>query len=372
MRPIRFTPFSSSSLGSTGASNRRDCRPLRSMLIVFGLVLLLCTGAGAGVAVAAPVAPLPIAASVDLTGSFSSIWASAADDIWITSTYSGNVFHFDGYRWAEVATGFNGSLSALWGSGPTNLYAVGRDYDTYQAAVLHFDGKAWHKTTFDVGLVFSGVWGSGPDDVYVVGTQCGACAPSAADIANPVGRVLVLHFDGRTWSQIESSEAGGLQSVHGRGPDDIYAVGHSVYGTGAMRGLIMHFDGRTWRRVDRADDARIYKAVWTTATGVYAAADGAIVRFDGTRWTTTQIDAYINALWGSGDEILAVGSAVYHSDGKSWLPLSTNLTTDTLRGIWAFEDASYYAVGADGVFQVLGATVEHHYSHLPLVARPTR
>ena len=364
---VSSVPSRQSSCLIGAASSRRRRGLLGSVLVICGLVLLLSTGSG--VAAAAPMVPLPIASTVDLTGSFSSIWASAADDIWITSTYSGNLFHFDGYGWTEVPTGFNGSLSALWGSGAGDLYAVGTDYGTHQAAVLHFDGAVVYKTLFDSGLIFTGVWGSGPDDVYVVGSQCGRCAPSAADIQEPVGRVLILHFDGKTWSPVLNSEDGGLRSIHGRGPGDIYAVGHRVESSGAVRGLLMHFDGRTWRRVDRADDDFIYKAVWATATSVYVAADGAILRFDGTRWTTTPVDAYINALWGDGDEVLAVGSAVYHSDGKSWLPLSTNLSINTLRGVWAFKDAGFYAVGPEGVFQVLGASVEHHYSHLPLVTR---
>ena len=55
-------------------------------------------------------------------------------------------------------------LYGVWGSGPTDVFAVG-DYGT----IIHYNGSIWSTMNSDTSDVLRGVWGSGPGDVFAVG-----------------------------------------------------------------------------------------------------------------------------------------------------------------------------------------------------------
>jgi len=95
----------------------------------------------------------------------------------------------------------------VWGSGPTDVYAVG-----YSTGVLHWDGTRWSPTPpFDGRVNLHGVGGTGPDDVWIIGDSS-------------KGGVL-YHWDGQLWSSAPTGTALGLFSISGRGPRDVWAVG---------------------------------------------------------------------------------------------------------------------------------------------------
>lgn len=64
------------------------------------------------------------------------------------------------------ALGDSGSAYGVWGSGASDVYAVGR-LGSGAGTILHFDGLSWG--VVDVGSIATArdVWGSGPDDVWV-------------------------------------------------------------------------------------------------------------------------------------------------------------------------------------------------------------
>jgi hypothetical protein len=100
-----------------------------------------------------------------------------------------------------------GALDAIWGSGPTDIHAVGDN-----GMIYDYDGNAWAALGgAETGATLTGLWGSGPNDVYAVGTL-------AAD-----GRGIVFHNDGSGWTQ-ETSTATGLLSVWGIS-GTVWAVG---------------------------------------------------------------------------------------------------------------------------------------------------
>jgi hypothetical protein len=100
-----------------------------------------------------------------------------------------------------------GALNAVWGSGPTDIHAVGDN-----GAIVDYDGTSWTPLAGSVtGATLTGVWGTGPNDVYAVGTL-------AAD-----SRGIIFHDDGTGWVQQEST-AHGLLSVWGVS-GAVYAVG---------------------------------------------------------------------------------------------------------------------------------------------------
>ena len=53
-------------------------------------------------------------------------------------------------------------LSGVWGSGPTDVYAV-----SPLSQVLHYDGDRWKDLPISPAWSID-IWGSGSDDVYIL------------------------------------------------------------------------------------------------------------------------------------------------------------------------------------------------------------
>ncbi len=55
-------------------------------------------------------------------------------------------------------------LFGVWGSGPSDVWAVG-----WGGTILRWDGRAWARVSSGATVDLLGVWGSGPSDVWAVG-----------------------------------------------------------------------------------------------------------------------------------------------------------------------------------------------------------
>jgi hypothetical protein len=82
---------------------------------------------------------------------------------------------------------------AVWGSGPSDVFAVGD-----LGVILHYDGTAWHPMASGTTRVLLEVWGRSAHDVYASGR----------------GGVM-LHFDGSGWTPVEGAPFDVLSAVWG-------------------------------------------------------------------------------------------------------------------------------------------------------------
>ena len=173
------------------------------------------------------------------------------------------------------ASQMNPTLRAVWGSTADDVFAVGK------TPFVHWDGARWTRMALNAGgpVGLMGVWGSSASDVsrwasrtlrrawcsYGNGTtwrkmalarrtrssrsrRFGAAVPvmcSSAAAAN------VLHWDGSSWTR---SAGGGddVRSLWGSGPADVFAAGSLPAG-----GAIVHFDGERWSEVYRFAERRV-------------------------------------------------------------------------------------------------------------------
>jgi hypothetical protein len=128
-------------------------------------------------------------------------WISAADDVWAVG---GDGFmrdpvlcHFDGSTWAQVElpaiTVDSKGLFKVFGVAADDVWAVGD-----AALLLHWDGSAWAQIEVDTQADLISLWGSGPSDLLAVGGR-----------ANGV----LLRYDGATWSSTALAEVSGLNGV---------------------------------------------------------------------------------------------------------------------------------------------------------------
>ena len=69
--------------------------------------------------------------------------------------------------WNPMSAGTKDTLFSVWGSSPSNIFAVGDDNSG--SVILQYDGKTWRTMNFSADYGLAGIWGSSPSDVFAVG-----------------------------------------------------------------------------------------------------------------------------------------------------------------------------------------------------------
>jgi hypothetical protein len=244
--------------------------------------------------------------------------------------------HFDGTSWTAVQGPSPGALvNQLLGIdeiSSSDVWAVGRldDGSGDRPLLVHWDGTRW--TAFDAPPLTSAgraiaVSASGPADVWAVG--------STGDPTLANEQALVLHFDGKAWTQVDvGSAVGGGQSrllaVGALAPDDVWAVGSHHLGP-----LVLHFDGTSWTREDVQTRGAL-DAVFALAPDDVWAAGESVMHFDGEAWSQRDrlrqgaeimglAGSSTRDVWGVGFREVASGGSttiVMHWDGRAWSPVT--------------------------------------------------
>ncbi len=249
---------------------------------------------------------------------------------------------YDGTHWQPELSDSNGafmSLSSVWGSSASDVFAVGGSCDG--GVITRYDGKGWTSPpTGCVGFMnaaFSSIWGTSAMDVFAVGT--GALPPSSHSV--------VVHYDGQQWTESFSrtcSFCARLLAVWSTSAADAYVAGDS--------GIILHYDGTSWH-LQASGTTQTLKAIWgTSGTDIFAVgAAGTILHYDGTLWQpqssgTTVSLAVVQGASGSNVFVAGESGAILHYDGVTWTTQSSG-TTSSLYGIWVSSGGQAFAVGAN-------------------------
>jgi hypothetical protein len=299
------------------------------------------------------------------------IWGSGPNDIFAvgrtSSGATGRITHFDGNVWSDMAlpTGTS-QLWGVWGTGPKNVYAGGEANDISRR-LLRYDGLTWRAQPLgsppppsSFGPPY-GIWGSGPSDIYAV-TYNGN----------------VTRFNGIGWLQqttpdlMPSHPSNGytLNSIWGSGPNDIFAVG-GITQSSPWSGMLLHYDGLTWKQqADSSGNSEELWSVWGTgSTNVYAVGrSGVILNYKGATWTQmfTGTKEHLRGVWGtSATNVYAVGvkGTVLHYNGSgiTWTPVVTSIPADVdLSKIWGTSPDNIYVVG--GKMSLSNPGVIYRYS----------
>jgi len=359
------------------------------------------------------------------------VWGFSANDVWVVGS-EGRVAHFDGADWKRMETGFTipGPLYAVWGSAPDNLWITGGDGE-----MLHYQGGAWSRHPLPPTFIFGSLFGTGASDVWAAGSDYNnehgelyhydgtawnrvadslvnanhlwrGWASGPADVwIGQIHTPRLLHYDGSGWSAVSVAfltSPGATQcvpeGVTGTGPRDVYVVGGGC--------TIGHFDGSAWTRVGAVSDGeggtltttgfwgpsatdvwaltggdlwhRDPDGKWTpqgiaaangtrlTAIGGtdgslgWAAGDnGVVLAYQGGQWTRIHADSsiYLMGVWGSSaGNVVAVGArktgggVILRWDGQSWTDLSM---PDRITAVWG--TASDVFVGGRSIYRWTGS-----------------
>ena len=95
----------------------------------------------------------------DLGVTLQSVWGSSPTSVWASSN-TGELFHYDGQQWTEIARPGSGVIGSIWGRSATEIYAVG-----HAEATLRFDGAAWSPMARPTDDFFSSI--AGREDLVI-------------------------------------------------------------------------------------------------------------------------------------------------------------------------------------------------------------
>ncbi|WP_055590761.1 beta propeller repeat protein [Peterkaempfera griseoplana] len=277
----------------------------------------------------------PLAVPDGYRGRLNAIGADRAGGVWVTGDHPDadapgvTTAHWDGGTWQQASApllepSWGASLLSVSATGPRDVWAVGARQPaigelTFLGLIEHWDGTAWQQIPgpqLDADYwALDGVVADGPADVWAVGT---AARPGE------LGRPLVLHWDGRSWTRTPVPSLDGLEGelygIAADGPDDIWAVGsYRGTGDGAERVLAAHWDGHRWSRSGLPAVAGTLRTV-TARSGDVAAAGRAsdgqplLLRLGAGGWQRIAVpavagDAQVAGLIRTGAQLTLVGSA---------------------------------------------------------------
>ena len=122
-----------------------------------------------------------------------------------------------------MKSGSEQNLQSVWGNSGKDVFAVGE-----QGTILHYNGSSWSSMESFTEANLMSVWGSSGTDVYAVGFNLDSAG----------GNSVILHYDGTAWSVAKDIAFCRLYAVWGRSAEDVFAAG--------SEGTILHYDGSSW------------------------------------------------------------------------------------------------------------------------------
>lgn len=274
-------------------------------------------------------------------GNLAGAWADSTGRL-VAVGEKGTVARYE-RPWQEQNSGVSMTLRALWGHGPTDLFAVGDNY------LLRWDGKQWGSTQVTVkgtasSATLTGLWGSSATDLLAVG-----------NFTRSEGQIYA--YNGATWSEAKGGSTSmgmPLYAVWTSGAKDSYAAGSSTISSVAP---ILYSDGSGWKNHQRSAAVTTRDLFGFAGTKVYAVGSGGTIQswgYSGTSWSkeTSGVTSQLNGVWGaSASSLVAVGEKgvilTKNTTGTTWTRASSNTTAD-LYEVWGSLASDVYAVGASG------------------------
>ncbi|MFC1499434.1 PKD domain-containing protein [Candidatus Zixiibacteriota bacterium] len=236
-----------------------------------------------------------------------------------------------GLTWSEMNSFTSDDILGIWGASATDVFAVGRG-----GSILHFDGSSWSPmNSGTTSYYFKGVWGTSATDIFVVG-QSGK----------------ILHYNGTAWSTMSSGTSESMYDVWGPSSSDVYAVGN--------HGTIKHYNGTSWSTMTAPTEASgpLYSIWGSSATDIWAAGgtsslSSIIIHYDGTAWSTVHTGggSLLQGIWAaSATDIYTAGwsHTILHYDGASWATVNSSHPW-AYYDIWGSSATDIFAAGVGAV-----------------------
>jgi len=236
-----------------------------------------------------------------------------------------------------------GSPLDAWGSSASDIWAVGSDASG-TAQILHYNGTSWSSVESPTPFLLIGVWGSSASDVWAVsygGT--------------------IIHYNGTSWSTVPSGTTVELFDVWGSSKSDVWAAGS---------GTLLHYDGVSWTRSPGVSG--VYAVGGTSRSDVWAiedcyiagcadnVANNVLLHYDGAVWSRISsagvLPDGVYQIWGSSrSNAWMVGynsshatGRISHYDGTTWSDVPIQMQGGFLYDVSGTSATDVWAVGDAG------------------------
>lgn len=271
-------------------------------------------------------------------GSLSGVWGSGPDDVFIVggSEAAGEIHHFDGDGWSTMTPPSQSELLVwVYGFSATDVYAVGLG-----GTVLHYDGSSWTALDSGIDVQLWGVWGSSSTDLWIVG----------GDIDQ--GEPVILRYDGSAFTPYALDPVQNSRGAHSL--FKVWGIGGKTFAVG-QDGLMIEFDGSQWVEAGAGPEAdRDFVSLWGTSAdrmvAVGGRANARIATYDGSAWSTFAPSGVggLNAVFMDDPDTAMIGGvagylATFDVDGQT-LERETGTTTLDVHAMWGDGAGRTYAV----------------------------
>jgi hypothetical protein len=290
-----------------------------------------------------------------------SLWASSPTDVYAVGHNDvgpGTMYHFDGHVWRAIDPALSiGTVEQAFGFASNDVWAVG-EHITYNpkppptfldsSLAIHFNGTKWQEIDLERSGGLLSVWGSAPTDVWMGGLNG-----------------TLFHFNGISVQKdslpilipVDQETPYGIYSIAGSSQDDVYLLLYAPMPSGLSRNYLFQHKKEGWVAVDSTFGS--FARIWMSPSGkLYSVGYGVYAR-EGAKWVQV-LDTWFtsNGICGPGDgDLFVVGGyesstgisgVVYHFDGVDWFQFK-DLSLD---------DVGYTGVWTDGkeVF-IVGQTI---------------
>lgn len=179
-----------------------------------------------------------------------------------TGAFDPPLSRYNGSAWEAVPAGTGGPqelLDLVWGSSPTDLWAVSSFGDT----AWHYNGSGWEAFTIPGASFISweDLTGSGPNDAWLIGTN--------------MGSAVAYRWNGSSWAAVSSAAFSDFYpgKMYAVSPTNAYLPGHY--------GHILHWNGSTFEdSLPLEMKAANVLGIGGTATDIWAVgAQGLILKY---------------------------------------------------------------------------------------------
>jgi len=161
------------------------------------------------------------------------IWAVGEiiinEDDGTQTTY--NAAHWDGSEWELMAIVNTATLRGIQVFEENDIWVT-------SGVIKHWDGQDWIIfNLWEMGILVEGdgspmhIWGTSSENIFFIGDNG-----------------TIVHYDGNTFTRMDSGTDVTLTAITGTGYDNVWVSGW-VNSNGDYRTVLLHFDGNSWRKV---------------------------------------------------------------------------------------------------------------------------
>ena len=230
----------------------------------------------------------------------------------------GQLWYYDGKEWSyDKMPALPSSLMKVFGFSSTNVWAIGSVNYTnkHESLILHYDSEKWVKKDCPSKGGLISIWGSSPNDIWTGGTN------------------TLLHFNGFQWKEFPilfPYKEVNINSIAGISKDEVYLTCHSTEQKDdkvTSYNYMYEYNGKDWTIIDTSYidfDTQRYESFgsmfYVIDKKLYSCFSY-IYQYENGKWIKINDESGIVRLGGTGENnILAAGiyGELFHFDGLDW------------------------------------------------------